>query len=203
MKVITSLAGASAICLAAPSCKGGESRGADTAPERPITRVQQVEMVGDPAMDPLALVLDPDDEAFDRAREDATGGPGEREEGKQGKVEGRGPVFTVKGVIKEVDPSSGRIVLEQLLADGKRHDVRFWVDGETHMGWSKASMQMALGDLPAGITIYVTYHVVGTGGKRRNRALKIIIPGGMEDAAKMILAEPEAGDPAAQPAPGD
>ena len=153
MKVITSLAGASAICLAAPSCKGGESQGADAPPERPITQVQHVEMVEDPAMDPLSLVLDPDDEAFDRARVDAMDAAGQREEGSKGKVAGRGPVFTVKGVLKEVDPSSGRVVVEQLLADGKRHDVRFWVDGDTHLGWSKASMQMALGDLPAGITI--------------------------------------------------
>ena len=66
---------------------------------------------------------------------------------------------------------------------------------ETHLGWSKASKKMSLDELPSGIPIYVTYTVDFEGKGRRNRALKVIIPGGMEDVAKMILAEPEL-DPA-------
>ena len=71
------------------------------------------------------------------------------------------------------------------------------------MGWSKASMQMDLAQLPAGTPIYVTYHVVGTGGKKRNHALKVIIPGGMEDVARMILGEPESGALPSKPEPAD
>jgi hypothetical protein len=193
MKVITSLAGASALCLAAPACKGGEGRPADSAQDRPLTGVR-ASQVADPAADPLSLVLDPDDEAFEHGAGVDGSDAVESSSSRKGKVPGRGPIFTVKGVLREADPASGRIVVDQLLAGGKRHDVRFWVDGETHVGWSKASMSINLGDLPPGITIYVTYHVVVSGGKKRNHALKVIIPGGMEDVAKMILDEPEQGE---------
>jgi hypothetical protein len=90
-----------------------------------------------------------------------------------------------------VDSLTGLIVVDQLLADGRRHDVRFWTDADTHVGWSKASMKMGLAELPEGATVHVTYHIVGKGMNRRNRAIKVIIPGGMQDVAKMILGDPE------------
>ncbi|MBW2261994.1 MAG: hypothetical protein JRG91_08490 [Deltaproteobacteria bacterium] len=193
MKVITSLAGASALCLAASSCKGG-GQAVDGAGERAVTVVQADAAIAEPESSPLALVLDPDDEAFEstgRQVDAGTGGP----EASLDKASGRGPEFTVKGVLRKVDPASGFIVVEQLLADGKRQDVKFHLSEETHLGWSKASKKMSLADLPPGVAIYVTYYVDSVGVGRRNSALSVVIPGGMEDVARMILAEPDTHPP--------
>ena len=189
MKVITSLAGASALCLAAPSCKGG-GQAVDGAGERAVTVVQADMALEEPPNSPAALVLDPDDEAFEAAGRRVDEGDGSTGSEKK-RSSGRGPEFTVKGVLRKVDPASGLILVEQLLADGKRQEVKFHVSEETHLGWSKASKTMSLPELPPGIALHVTYWVDYEGGGRRNRAIKVIIPGGMEDVAKMILAEPE------------
>jgi hypothetical protein len=199
MRVITSLAGASALCLAAPSCKGGEGRSADAGPERPVAQVQAHSAEEDPPGSPLAVVLDPDDEAFDRSWEGEDAGSEARAKDPATGAQGHGPEYTVKGVLRKADPATGLIVVDQLLSGGGRHDVRFYVDKSTSVGWSKASMEMGLEELPPGITIYVTYQVVGKGESRRNRALKVIIPGGMEDVAKMILAEPESATQGSKP----
>ncbi len=191
MRVITSLAGASALCLAVPSCKGG-GQTVDGAGERAVTVVHADTVVEEPGSSPAALVLDPDDEAFESAGRRVDAGSGEQQGGTQ-EAAGRGPEFTIKGVLRVVDPDSGLLVVEQLLADGKRQNVTFHVLEETHVGWSKASKTMSLSELPPGVAIYVTYHVDAKGTSRRNLALKVIIPGGMEDVAKMILAEPELG----------
>jgi hypothetical protein len=149
-----------------------------------------------------AVVLDPDDEAFREMEHDASRGQGSRPEAEDGKKGPRGPVFTVKGVVKSTDPESGAIVVDQMLADGRRHDVRFRTDDDTHVGWSKASMKMGLADLLPGTTVYVTYHVMGSGSERHNQATKVIIPGGMEDVAKMILGEPEGTSSGEKPGKG-
>ena len=52
-------------------------------------------------------------------------------------------------------------------------------------------MAMGVADLPKGIAVFVTYTVVRDGGAMRNVASTIVIPGGMEEAAKHILSEPE------------
>ena len=191
MKVITSLAGASALCLAAPSCKGG-GQAVDGAGERAVTVVQADIALEEPESTPLSLVLEPDDEAFGSASRRVDAGTGETEDGTES-ASGRGPEFTIKGVLRKVDPASGLVVVEQLLSDGKRQDVTFHIGEKTHVGWTKASKTMSLSELPPGVAVYVTYTVDYEGGGRRNRALKVIIPGGMEDVAKMILAEPELG----------
>lgn len=191
MKVITSLAGASALCLAVPSCKGG-GQTVDGAGERAVTVVHADTAVEEPGSSPVALVLDPDDEAFASAGRRVDAGTGEQLDGPQEDAS-RGPEFTIKGVLRVVDPDSGILVVEQVLADGKRQNVTFHVLEDTHVGWSKASKAMSLSELPPGVAVYVTYHVDAKGASRRNLALKVIIPGGMEDVAKMILAEPELG----------
>jgi len=200
MKVITSLAGASALCLAAPSCKGG-GQAVDGAGERAVTVVQADTAVEEPPSSPLAVVLDPDDEAFGTVDRGLDAGSGEKTVGAD-RASGRGPEYTVKGVLRKVEPDAGLIVVEQLLASGKRQDVTFHVDQETHLGWSKASKKMTLDELPTGVALYVTYYVDYEGGGRRNRALSVIIPGGMEDVAKMILAEPELGEEGSKKEPG-
>jgi hypothetical protein len=190
MKVLTSLAGASALCLAAPACKGGYGH-ADAIPERVSASLQGDGVEEEPPASVLALVLDPDDEAFGMGAEDGGTGRGPACGDGAGPAEVDGQVYTAKGVLRKVDGQAGIIVVDQLLENGERHDVRFRVDSGTQVGWSKASMEMDLSDLPAGLTIFVTYTVVQQGELRGNRALKIVIPGGMEDVARMILGEPD------------
>lgn len=160
------------------------------------TRSAQMEVIDDSDEDLSlpAIVRDPDDEAFHDPVEGQETGEDRDEKSTSTDGAHRGPSFTVKGVVKSVDPDARLVVVDQLLGDGRHHDVRFWTDDLTHVGWSKASMKMTLADLQTGIAVYVTYQVVGHGVKRRNRAIKIIIPGGMEDVAKMILGDPELGN---------
>jgi hypothetical protein len=165
-----------------------------------VTVVQADTAVEEPPSSPLAVVLDPDDEAFETADREVDAGSGEKADGTD-RAAGRGPEYTVKGVLRKVEPASGLIVVEQLLASGKRQDVTFHVGEGTHLGWSKASKKMTLSELPTGVALYVTYFVDYQGGGRRNRALSVIIPGGMEDVAKMILAEPELGEEGAKKDP--
>ncbi len=150
-----------------------------------------IESLAKPEPSLPAVVVDPDDLAFGEG-DPLAGAGGPNAADRSGlQSDDQGPEFTVKGFLKSVDPDSGLVVLDQLLADGHRHDVRFWTDGQTQIGWSKASMKMGLSEIPKGATMYVTYQVAGEGMDRRNHAKKIIIPGGMEDVAKMILGDPE------------
>ena len=189
MKVLTSLASASALCIAAPSCKCGTGH-ADAAPEHAVASFQRENVLEEPDPAPLAMLLDPDDEAFEEALDDEADAEGSLvEEGSDQGLDGQ--EFTIKGTVRRVEAAEGVLVVNQLLSDGARHDVRFLTDSSTRVGWSKASMPVELADLPVGATVYVTYRVVLQGGMRRNHALRIILPGGMEDVAKMILDEPE------------
>ena len=137
------------------------------------------------------IVLEPDDEAFDEEAGKAQGVEADADAGGDGGGEAGRHVYTVKGILRKVDAPSGRVVVDQLLADGRKHEVVFFADSATVVGWSEASMKMTLGELPLGAALFVTYTVKGTGDGKQNQALKITRPGGMEDVAKLILGTPE------------
>jgi len=176
------------VLVSMTACRGGD---ADPPPDPGASSI--VDTAPSRETDPgvPSVVLDPTDEEFDRAVLLEKDGDGEDGDGDSGDGTARGSEYTVKGVVRAVDPVSGLVVIEQLLADGKRHDVRFWTDDETAIGWSKASMEMTLEELRPGSSVFVTYYVTGKHGQRRNRAVAIVLPGGMEDVAKMILGEHE------------
>lgn len=98
--------------------------------------------------------------------------------GRQRKIEYQ----SLTGTLKSVDLEKGWFVIVQKLKEGER-DVLFRVTGKTIVFWSRTKMKVEIGDLKPGVRIIVQFHRKG----KDLVAIKIVLPGGMKEAAKAIL----------------
>jgi hypothetical protein len=103
---------------------------------------------------------------------------GSKKDGKPPKVKYQ----SVTGSMKSLDLIKGVLVVKQKLKKGYR-DVRFKTTGSTKVFWSKTTMPVTLKDLRPGIRLIVQYYKKG----KHLVAVKVVLPGGMKEAAKAIL----------------
>ncbi|MFH1435914.1 MAG: hypothetical protein ABIJ56_09385 [Pseudomonadota bacterium] len=102
--------------------------------------------------------------------------------GGEGKKEGKGRYLSVTGTIKMIDLKKDVIVIRQKLKSGER-DVTFMLTKKTKVFWSKTKMKVTLKDLNPGIKVIIKF----LAGKNKLVASKIVLPGGMKEAAAAIL----------------
>lgn len=89
---------------------------------------------------------------------------------------------SVTGILKSLDLKKGELIIGQKLKTGDR-DVTFFLTKKTRVFWSKTKMKVTLKDLNPGVKIIIQFYKK----KKKLIATKIVLPGGMKEAAKAIL----------------
>jgi hypothetical protein len=89
---------------------------------------------------------------------------------------------SVTGILKSVDLKKKVLVIDQKLKSGNR-DVVFSVTKKTKVLWSRTKMKVTLKDLNPGVRLIIQFYKK----KQQLVATKIVLPGGMKEAAEAIL----------------
>jgi Cu/Ag efflux protein CusF len=90
--------------------------------------------------------------------------------------------LSITGTVTAVDLEGGIITLSQKLKTGDR-EISFAVTKKTKVYWSKTKMKVALSDLNPGVRVIVQFYDDG----KRLVASRVVLPGGMKEAAEAIL----------------
>lgn len=89
---------------------------------------------------------------------------------------------SVTGLFVSFDEKAGTVTVDQKTKAGRKLVV-FTVTPATRIFWSKASMKVVLSDLKPGVKVVVQFAVK----KDALVAVKIVLPGGMKEAAAAII----------------
>ncbi len=102
--------------------------------------------------------------------------------GGKGKKQDKGKYQSVTGTIQKIDLKKNVLVIQQKLKSGERI-VTFMLTKKTKVFWSKTKMKVTLKGLNPGIKVMIKFFF------RKNKliASKIVLPGGMKEAAAAIL----------------
>ena len=102
--------------------------------------------------------------------------------GGKGKKRDKAKYQSVTGTIQKIDLKKDFIVIQQKLKSGERN-VTFKLTKKTKVFWSKTKMKVTLKDLNPGVKVIIKFFV----HKKKLFASKIVLPGGMKEAAAAIL----------------
>jgi len=89
---------------------------------------------------------------------------------------------SVTGRIKSIDQKKGVLVLGTKAKTGGR-DVEFKIHKKIKVFWSKTKMKVTLADLNPGVRVIIQFYKEG----EALVAVKVVLPGGMKEAAAAIL----------------
>jgi len=91
---------------------------------------------------------------------------------------------SVTGRIKSIDQKKGLLVLT-VKSKPEDRDVEFKIHKNIKVFWSKTKMKVTLGDLNPGVRVIIQFYKEK--GAQTLVAVKVVLPGGMKEAAAAIL----------------
>jgi len=89
---------------------------------------------------------------------------------------------SVTGVVKSIDIEKKSITLLQKLQNSER-SITFEILPSTKIYWQKTKMKVDLGDINPGVRVIIQFYETD----KNLKAARIILPGGMKEAAQAIL----------------
>jgi len=102
--------------------------------------------------------------------------------GQETKKADKPKLQSVTGAVKTVDADGGTIVITRRAKTGST-DVTFALAKSVKVFWSKTKMKVTLADINPGMKVIIQFYRAG----EKLVATKVVLPGGMKEAADAIL----------------